>query len=303
VSNASPAGADDLRPRHSPNAAPPSIGGLWVALVTPFRDGRCDVESLTRLCEHLDAAGVDGLLVGGTTGEGSLLSHEERLLAVHTAAEAFGDRVIAGAFGPSAQAIAADAHELGAAGARAVAVLPPPYVTLTADEMHAHYTAIANHSDIPVVLYNFLGQTPSPIPTDVALSLGHHPRIIGTKQSRPVLDADFERLICTAPAELPVVVGNPLLMLPAASLGARGAMLAVANVEAAALVPLWRLVADGDWAAARTKYRKLFPMLLAYQGRGPQLKQTLHERGLIASPELRSPLCDAGSAHLTTGVA
>lgn len=275
---------------------------MWVALVTPFREGRCDVDSLTRLCEHLGATGIDGLLVGGTTGEGSLLSHEERVLVMRTAVEAFGDCVIAGGFGPSAQTIAADAHDLGGAGARAVAVLPPPYVTLTADEMLAHYTAIADYSDIPVVLYNFLGQTPSPIPTDVALSLADHAGIIGTKQSRPVLDADFERLICCAPVGLPVVVGNPLLMLPAASLGASGAMLAVANVEAAALVPLWRLVADGDWAAARARYRELFPMLLAYQGRGPQLKETLHERGLIASPELRSPLGAAGSVRMTAGV-
>jgi 4-hydroxy-tetrahydrodipicolinate synthase len=233
-----------------------------------------------------------------------LLSEEERQQVVRAAVEAAGDRVIAGVFGPSARAIVASTGRLREVGAQAVAVIPPPYVSLTDSEMRAHYTAVADASELPVVLYNYPGQTPSPISTDVALSLAGHPAIVATKQSRATLDEDFARLICTAPDALPVLVGNPLLMLPAATLGASGAMLALANIEAERLVALWRVVADGDWTTARSMMRDLLPVVLANRGKGPDFKQVLHERGLIRSPERRLPLggAVAGAACATAGL-
>jgi 4-hydroxy-tetrahydrodipicolinate synthase len=273
---------------------------LWVALVTPFQNGRCDLDSTRRLAAHLHSRGVDGVLVGGTTGEGALLSADERILMVGAVAEIFGDRVVAGAFGATATEVAASTSDLRAAGARAIAVLPPPYVSLTATQMYDHYAAIAGASQLPVVLYNFLGQTPSAIPTDVTLALADHPGIIATKQSRPALDADFVQLISSAPPGFPVLVGNPLLMLSAASIGASGAILALANVEPDRLVTLWRSIAQDDYASARTQLRELLAVLLANQGRGPAFKDVLHEQGLIASPARRDPLGVPASKALAT---
>ncbi|MGI8880250.1 MAG: dihydrodipicolinate synthase family protein [Jatrophihabitans sp.] len=267
-----------------------------MALVTPFRDGVCDLVSLKRLCAHLLDAGVDGFLVCGTTGEGSLLSDEERALVVSAAASVAGDRVMAAAFGPSATEIVASGELLRDAGATSLAVLSPSYVSITQDELSTHFSAIADASTLPIVLYNYPGQTPTSISTDVTLELATHPNVVGTKQSRPTLDQDFLRLITTAQPDFPVLVGNPLLVLPAASVGASGGILAVANVEPQLVVELWRLIADQQWQAAREHHRRIWPRLSELHGSGPRMKTALCEAGLIASPELRAPIGAIGSA-------
>ena len=265
------------------------LRGVWVPLITPFRNGRVDTTSLRRLCADMMEWGAAGVVPCGTTGEAPLLSDEERSEVIACAADVFGDGVIAGAGTMSTEGTLRLVEHAAQAGARAVLVISPFFMAATQDEIAAHYRAVADASPVPVVIYNFPARTQGGVSAATTLALSSHANIAGTKQSVPALDPELQSLILSAPEGFSVMVGGAGLLWPAMAVGAKGGILAAAHLEGPALLEIARLAEKGDLEGARAAHRDLWPRLAGAEGPAG-IKRRLHEAGVIASPEMRPPL-------------
>jgi 4-hydroxy-tetrahydrodipicolinate synthase len=264
------------------------LDGVWVPLVTPFRDGRVDLASLRRLAAHLAEQGVSGFVACGSTGEAALLADDERGEVIAAACQLGGPPVLAGTGAISTAETVRRTTAAAGLGAAGAVVLSPGLVAPSQQELRAHYLAVADASPIPLVVYNFPARTGAGVAAATTLELAGHPRIAGTKQSVPALDEELQRLIVEAPEGFAVLVGGARLLWPALALGAAGGILAAAHLEAPALLRLAAHAAAGDAKAAAAAHRELWPRLDV--GGIAGIKRRLHQAGLLASPELRAPL-------------
>ena len=163
------------------------LEGVFVAHTTPFTpDGKVDVAALKRHLEWCAAAGVHGFVPAGTTGEGSVLDHEERKLVIGTALEvarAHGLKVIAGCGGNHTEKVLGLLQEAKAMGCDAALVVTPYYNKPTQPGLFAHYTYLADRCDLPIVLYNVPGRTSVSLAVETTVELLKHPNIVGIKEA------------------------------------------------------------------------------------------------------------------------
>jgi dihydrodipicolinate synthase/N-acetylneuraminate lyase len=263
------------------------LRGAIAAAVTPLRDGgtRIDALGVERLIGFLAAGGVDGVLVGGTTGEGLLLDPEERrrltdlalaarpdgfLVAVHAGAQTTADTV----------AIAGHAQQTGA---DAVAVIAPPYFPLDDDELTRHLVGAASAAHpLPFYIYEFAGRSGYRIPVPVVERVcDAAPNVVGMKVS----DAPFDAVKPYLLPGLDVFVGSEPLVLEGLEAGAIGAVsgLATAWPEVVA-----RLVHDRD-PQAHTRVIALRDGLEGVPFHAA-LKQVLVQRGVLFHQDVRPPM-------------
>lgn len=253
--------------------------GVWVAMVTPW-DRRTGVlgEALDALIERFATARVDGLFVLGTTGEGTLLSPEERMSfaeAVMTRARGRLPTIIhAGHDVPHvAVELALHAREIGAV---AVAVAPPTRYLLDKDELFSHYAYIADAlGDYPLLLYDIPSTTANPLGGSLLMRLHHsYVNVVGAKVSR----SDWEgwRDYLSVASEVAVFVGTDELILPLLILGAAGLVSGLANLFPSLYVELFAAVRANDLDRAREIQRLVWRLCdichsaspLAYVKRG-----------------------------------
>lgn len=228
--------------------------GVWVAMVTPYdRRGGILEEALDPLIERFAAAGVDGLFILGTTGEGTLLSPKERM----SFAEAVLVRsrgklpviVHAGHDVPHvAVELALHARDIGAV---AVAVAPPTRYLLDEEELFSHYAYIANAlEDYPLLLYDIPSTTANPLGGSLLMRLHHyHANVIGAKVSR--FDWEGWRNYLSVSSEVAVFVGTDELILPLLILGAAGLVSGLANLFPSLYVELFAASRGNNWDRAR----------------------------------------------------
>jgi dihydrodipicolinate synthase/N-acetylneuraminate lyase len=235
--------------------APVVLGGALPALVTPLSDPTTlDPVGIGALVRRALADGASGVLVAGTTGEGSLLEPDQReeLTALARAAlDGLGPTtaplLLAGASGPSLPALHADVARLGAAGADAVLVLPPPLQPLTSDEVADLHLAVAERAVVPTLAYHIPQLTGSPLTPDAVRRLAAHERIIGMKDSSP--DADRRAAFVDVAAGVDgfaVLTGHAPTLAAALAAGVDGSITAVANVRLRQIVALHAEVAAGE---------------------------------------------------------
>lgn len=267
------------------------LSGSIVALLTPFETGgdRVDQAGWTRLLEWHVEAGTGGIVVAGTTGESATLDAEERDWLLESALETVGGRstVIAGTGASSTAVAVAQTRRAAALGADAVLVVTPYYNRPPQRGLLAHYRAIADASDVPVILYNVPARTAVDIEPETALELAGHPNIAAIKEAV----ADMERVRRYAQAGLVVVSGDDPSALEAMRNGAAGVVSVATNIAPSLMAKMCRLAAEGDFAGAERINERLVPLyrFLASESNPIPAKWLASTAGRIG-PDLRSPL-------------
>jgi len=266
--------------------------GVFTALVTPFRDGVVDERALEALVELQIAAGVDGLVPCGSTGESATLSHAEHRRVVEVVVSAAHGRVsvLAGTGSNNTrEAIALTLHakEAGADGAL---LISPYYVKPTQNGIVDHFRTIANETSFPLVIYNIPGRTASNILPETMVRLAEIDQVVGAKEAC----GDFQQLahlMHLAPEDFTILSGDDWATLPLLSLGGKVVISVVSNVAPAEMVDLVRAFRTGDLERARDTYNRLLPLMdvLFCETNPIPVKAAVALRGLILD-EIRLPL-------------
>ncbi len=270
----------------------PMFRGSCTALITPMKDGAVDAEAFQRLCAWQIEEGTDALIPVGTTGESPTLSHEEHKQVVELCIEvAKGKRpVIAGTGSNStAEALELTLHAQEA-GADAVLIVTPYYNKPTQEGLYAHYRAIHDGSDIPIVIYNIPGRSVIDMSVETMARLAELPRIVGVKdasndltrpaRTRLAIDADFSQLS-----------GEDATIMAFLGTGGHGCISVTANVAPGPLSRMHKAWQAGDVTEALAIHDRLQPLhaaLFAESSPAP-VKYAASLLGLCEN-ELRLPL-------------
>jgi len=266
--------------------------GIQTALVTPLRGGVVDVDAVSRLVRRQVEAGIPGLVVCASTGEGMLLSDGERRLVLETAVRAAAGKCpvvlgISAIATSSAVEQARMASDLGAAG---VMVSAPPYVNPGQDGLCAHFNAVADASKVPVILYNVPSRSGVDVSFATVVRLSSHENITAIKEA----SGDIERvqqILHACAGHLDVLSGCDSLNLSIMVAGGHGAISTSANVVPEKWMTLFQQFSRGDVAAASAIQASLLGLheaLFMESNPGP-VKAAMQLLGL-ASGEVRMPL-------------
>jgi 4-hydroxy-2-oxoglutarate aldolase len=272
-----------------------NIHGIFPPITTPFTEqDEIDLAALESNLARLMATRVTGVVVLGSNGEAPLLSDDEGVRLVAAARDAVPrDRVlIAGAGEESTRATIAGARRLAAAGADAVLVRTPGYfkTQLTQDVFVRHFTAVADASPVPVIMYNAAPFTGVNLLPPAVARLAEHPNIIGIKETSPDI-AQVTEFVTVAPAGFQVVVGSLPTLYASLCVGAVGGIVAGANVVPDLCVQLYELVQQRRHAEALALQRRLTPFARAVTATyGPGgLKAAMDMAGYVGGKP-RAPL-------------
>jgi 4-hydroxy-tetrahydrodipicolinate synthase len=269
------------------------FAGSLVAIVTPFRKGKVDEQSLASLIEWQIANGTNGIVPCGTTGESATLSHEEHNRVVELTVEVVNRRVlvIAGSGSNSTDEAIALTRHAKQAGADGALLITPYYNKPTQEGLYRHYKAVAEAVDLPLVLYNIPGRTGvNMLPATIA-RLSVIKNIVGVKEgSGSVQQASDIVQMCGE--RLTVLAGDDVLTLPIMAVGGKGVITVTANLLPADMANLVKAVATGKLEEARRIHFRLSPLFAAlfYETNPIPVKEALGMMGKI-DPELRLPLC------------
>lgn len=231
--------------------APARLGTVLTAMVTPFApDGSLDTAAAAQLANHLVDAGCDGLVVSGTTGESPTTTDDEKRELVRVVLEAVGDRarVIAGAGTYDTAHSVRLAKACAAEGAHGLLVVTPYYSKPPQSGLIAHFTAIADATDLPVLLYDIPPRSVIPIETATIRALAAHPNIVGIKDAKGDLHAGGQIIAETG---LAYYSGDDALNLPWLAMGATGFISVISHLAAGHLREMLSAFASGDIATAR----------------------------------------------------
>ncbi|HEY7539804.1 MAG TPA: 4-hydroxy-tetrahydrodipicolinate synthase [Methylomirabilota bacterium] len=274
--------------------------GSFVAMVTPFRNGKVDEATLRDLVELHVTHGTDGLIPCGTTGESPTLSHDEHHRVVETVVEAARGRirVIAGTGSNStAEAIEMTKHaeRAGAAGAL---VVNPYYNKPTQEGLYRHFRAVAESVAIPVVLYNIQSRTAINVETDTMARLARDVKnIVGVKEASGSLD-QMSQVIAACGPDFSVLSGDDNITLPLLAIGGSGVVSVIANIVPRETADLVHAALEGDWKRARDLHYRLFPLArAAFLETNPiPIKEAMAMAGMLEA-EFRLPMCRMSDAN------
>ncbi|MDP9397514.1 MAG: 4-hydroxy-tetrahydrodipicolinate synthase [Actinomycetota bacterium] len=289
-------------------AATPPAGGpatpfgrVLTAMVTPFApDGSLDLEGVQQLAAHLVEHGNDGLVVNGTTGESATTGDAEKERVLRAVVEAVGHRahVVAGVGTNDTAHTVELAGQAEKAGAHGLLVVTPYYNRPPQAGLARHFTAVAEATGLPVMLYDIPARTGTPIETDTLVRLAEHERIVAVKDAKGDLAATSEVLRRT---DLAYYSGDDKVTLPLLAVGAVGVVGVPTHLfgsETAAMVAAY---VRGDVAGALALHQQLLPVYTGFfRTQGVILtKAALRLAGLPAGP-VRPPLVDATDEQVAT---
>jgi len=241
------------------------LRGALTAIVTPFDDrGDVDVAALERLVEWQVRNGIHGLVPCGTTGEGATLTDDEHHRVVATVVETVDGRVpvVAGCGSNDTRRTVEGAKRSAAAGADALLVVSPYYNKPNRSGMLAHYRAVAEATDLPVVVYNVPGRTGQNLGAGLVLELAAIPGIRAVKEASGDLE-QIASILADRPRGFSVLSGDDALALPTVALGADGIISVVSNEAPAETSQLIAAALEGDFATARALHFRLLPLMRA----------------------------------------
>jgi 4-hydroxy-tetrahydrodipicolinate synthase len=270
------------------------VRGIWLPLVTPFKDGVLDEVSLKRLLRHISARPVDGLVIAATTGEGPLLEEREQERIAWIAAEELGDLipVYLGVSGSDTRKLQAQLRRIAHLPVAGYLISCPSYVRPSQEGLYHHFAALAEAAEHPVLLYNIPYRTGVNLGNETALRLAEIPTIIGIKDccTDPAQSLD---LIRRKPAGFAVMCGEDAQFHVALAQGADGGILASAHVETERFATIHAAHRDdGDTRSAMKLWHDLSDLtrLLFAEPSPAPVKYWLYRQGLIDSPEVRLPM-------------
>ncbi|GAA3445113.1 4-hydroxy-tetrahydrodipicolinate synthase [Planomonospora venezuelensis] len=272
------------------------FGRTLTAMVTPFTgDGAVDYEAVQRLATYLvDEQRNDGLVVSGTTGESPTTSDGEKERILRAVVEAVGDRaaVVAGAGSNDTHHSVELARAAERAGAHGLLVVTPYYSKPPQEGLYRHFTAVADATGLPVMLYDIPGRSGVPIQTETLIRLAQHERVVAVKDAKADLFAGSQVMLAT---DLAFYSGDDTLNLPWLSVGAAGCVSVVGHVVGADLAEMTSLYRAGEVAGALEIHRRLLPVvsgIMMQAGGAIMAKAALALVGQSAGP-VRLPLVEA----------
>ncbi|MCV7196998.1 4-hydroxy-tetrahydrodipicolinate synthase [Mycobacterium angelicum] len=240
--------------------APARLGTLLTAMATPFgADGSVDTVAAAGLANHLVNQGCDGIVVSGTTGESPTTTDDEKVELLRVVLEAVGDRarVIAGAGTYDTAHSVRLAKAAAAEGAHGLLVVTPYYSKPPQAGLLAHFTAVADATELPVLLYDIPGRSGVPIEPETIRALASHPNVVGVKDAKADLHSGGQIIAETG---LAYYSGDDALNLPWLAMGATGFISVISHVAAGQLRELLSAFHSGDIATARKINVALAPL-------------------------------------------
>ncbi len=272
------------------------FGAVLTAMVTPFdRDGGLDLDAAQRLAAHLVDHGNDGVVVSGTTGEAPTTTDREKDALLRAVLEAVGDRatVVAGVGTYDTAQSVGLAEQAAKAGASGLLVVTPYYSKPPTEGLVQHFTAVADATELPVMLYDIPGRSGVRIGTPALLRLAEHPRVVAVKDAVGDLFAGSEVMSRTG---LTFYSGDDALNLGWLAHGAAGVVSVVGHVAGREYAAMVRAVDAGDLAEARRLHTTLIPAVQAIMTRTQgaiMSKAALQLQGVLEHRTLRLPLVAA----------
>jgi 4-hydroxy-tetrahydrodipicolinate synthase len=273
--------------------------GAMTALVTPMdAGGAVDYPALGRLVEDQIAAGIDGLVAVGTTGESATLDIPEHIEVIKKVVEVAAGRVpvIAGAGGnATAEAIELSiaSHEVGADALLHVAGY---YNKPTQEGLYRHFVACAEATPLPIILYNVPGRTACDLVPETVIRLAEHDRFVAIKEATGDLRR-ASQLIAALGDRMTMLSGDDFTTFPVLALGGRGVISVISNAMPAEMAQMCDAALAGEWNRARELHYQMMPLaeLLFVEGNPVGIKRTLELTGAIG-PGLRLPLVPASES-------
>lgn len=267
--------------------------GTGIALVTPFKsDFSVDVESLTKIVNHVIGNGADFLVVLGTTSEAPTLSSEEKKLVINTILNANNRRlpVMLGMGGNNTQAVAEAIRAQDFAGIDGILSVVPYYNKPNQRGMRAHFETIADTSPVPVVVYNVPGRVGVNLQAATCVELARHPNIVAVKEASGNLQQIME-ILRDKPADFDVLSGDDGITQPLMALGAMGVISVAANAYTSLFVRMMKAQKEGHInEALRLHYAMLnMNQLIFADGNPAGIKCLMSHIGLCENV-LRLPL-------------
>jgi 4-hydroxy-tetrahydrodipicolinate synthase len=269
---------------------------MLTAMITPMTaDGALDADGAARLASYLvDDMRNDGLVISGTTGESPTTSNAEKDQLLRAVIDAVGDRatIVAGVGTNDTAHTIELARAAERAGADALLVVTPYYNKPPQNGLVAHFTAVADATGLPVMLYDIPGRTGTPITTESLVRLAQHPRIVAVKDAKGDLGASSQVMLGT---DLVYYSGEDMLNLPMLAIGAAGFVSVVGHVVGDRLHEMIDAHAAGRVDEALAIHRELLPVFIGVMTRTQGVittKAALRMLGLPGGP-VRPPLADA----------
>jgi 4-hydroxy-tetrahydrodipicolinate synthase len=239
------------------------IRGCGTALVTPFRkDGSLDLDGLRRLVQFQLHAGIDFLVPCGTTGETPTLEHAEYLAVVRTVVQEVAGKVpvIAGVGGNNTRKVIDLAAEVRGLGVQGILSVAPYYNKPTQEGLYQHFQAMAQSTDLPIIVYNVPGRTSSNIEPPTVSRLSKIPNIIGIKEASGSIVQQME-VLAAVPPGFRVLSGDDSFTFPLMALGGVGIISVISNEIPGEMTRLAHLLLEEKLQAARQLHFSLLPLM------------------------------------------
>lgn len=277
------------------------LHGLWLPLITPFRDGALDEASLRGLVSHYATEPVDGLILGATSGEGLSLSQAERERLVELVRDQFARigrslPICLGIAGASTDGLKDMLQQTASWPIDGYLVSSPFYLRPSQRGLSQHFTDLADHAAHPIVLYNIPYRSAVGLENETLLRLAEHQNIVGLKDCC-ANRAQTRELLQLRPDGFRVLTGEDAHAFDALEAGADGAILLSAHVETGSFAAIQPHLKAGNAAAAAARWQQVDELtrLLFIEPSPAPAKYWLAQTGLIASPEVRLPMVDVGA--------
>ncbi|HIO23894.1 MAG TPA: 4-hydroxy-tetrahydrodipicolinate synthase [Nitrospinaceae bacterium] len=266
--------------------------GVFVAIVTPFKNGKIDEEALRGLIDFQIAGGVDGIVPCGTTGESATLNHEEHDQVIRIVVDACKGKasVLAGTGSNSTQEAIQLSRNAKNAGVDGLLQITPYYNKPNQEGLYHHFSSIADAVDLPIVLYNVPSRTSVNMVPETVVRLAKIEKIVGIKEASGSLQA-ISKIIDNCGKDFTVLSGDDPLLWPILAIGGKGVISVTANILPAKVAALCKAAAIGDIAGARSLHYELMDIndSLFIDTNPIPVKAALHLMGKIEN-ELRGPL-------------
>lgn len=282
--------------------------GVFPPITTPFTDSdTIDYDDLERNIQRLEAAGVDGIVSCGSTGERSTLRPEEHRDVIEVTVDAAETPVVAGTGAPSTWEVIELTQHAESVGAAGALVLAPYYTSPSDEDIRRHYEEIADAVDIPIVLYNYPAAIGFNLEPDIVVSLAEHPNVVGIKDSLGDIQQLDELCRRTSDLEFDVMSGWDSLLWPGINLGATGLIGITANVFPEDIVALFEASKAGDRETALPIHRRVAEFESALVMKNPQITVSAaleiqgYSAGNVRKPQY--PLGDDQTERLRAAIA
>ena len=268
-----------------------TITGIWTALITPFTaDGEVDIPALDALLAEQMQAGIAGLVLIGSTGEGLTLSVQEKLTVLRRAVSRVqGKLKIMSGTGTIGTEQTLEFAKLAVdTGANSLLITTPPYVKASTAGLLAHYRAIAQETDVPICLYHIPARTGQRLTLAQFKQLTAIPQVVAVKEAGSDMAFYTDVVLTTG---VSVLSGDDLSFLPSLAAGGQGCISVIANIFPQQMQMLYRAYQRGDNDKAQAMHQRLFPLMQAlfWEANPAPVKAILAERGSIKN-HLRLPL-------------